>query len=135
MAIDRDRKYREMAIRGKYHRLYTHLCSLPAHEWRTTFKEIELIIGFELPASARLHRPRWSNQSGGNGHSQALAWGVAGWETAEVDMDAETLLLRPRKRTEAIRTLNLEKVWPVHSAGRWPEGLSLRRGDMYGERV
>ena len=97
MAIDRDRKYREMAIRGKYRSLYTHLCSLPAQEWRTTFREIESIIGFELPPSARLHRPWWSNQSGGNGHSQALAWSVAGWETADVDMDAETLVAQTAK--------------------------------------
>ncbi len=135
MVIDRDKKYREMAIRGKYQKLYTYLSSLPAREWRTTFGRIESIIGFDLPASARLHRPWWSNQSGGNGHSQALAWSVAGWETAEVDMDAETLLLRPRKRREAIRTLNLNEMWPVHSAGAWPESLSLRREDIYEERV
>ena len=134
MAIDRDQKYREMAVRGKYQRLYTHLCSLPAQEWRTTFGEIESIMGFELPASARLHRPWWSNQSGGNGHSQALAWSVAGWETAEVDMDSETLLLRRRKRPESMRKLSLAEVWPVHPSAVWPEGLSLRREDIYGDR-
>ena len=47
-----------------------------------------------MPASARLHRPWWSNQGGSGGHSQALAWGVAGWETAEVDLQGETLLFR-----------------------------------------
>ena len=81
MAIDRHQKYREMAIRGKYQRLYTHLCGLRAEEWRTSFGEIESIIGFELPPSARLHRPWWANQGIGNGHSQAVAWSVAGWET------------------------------------------------------
>ena len=135
MAIDRDRKYREMAARGKYRRLYTHLCSLPAEAWRTTFGEIESILGFDLPASARLHRPWWSNQRGGNGHSQALAWSVAGWETANVDMDTEILLLRPRKRPAAISSPNLDEVWPVHSAGSWPEALSLRRKDIYEDRV
>ena len=134
MAIDRDRKYREMAVRGKYQRLYTYLCGLQAQEWRTTFGEIESVIGFELPASARLHRPWWANQSSGNGHSQALAWTVAGWETADVDMDAETLLLR-RKLQEPVRKLNLDEAWPVHSTGMWPEGLSLRREDMYEDRV
>ena len=134
MAIDRDRKYREMAVRGKYQRLYTYLCGLQAQEWRTTFGEIESVIGFELPASARLHRPWWANQSSGNGHSQALAWTVAGWETADVDMDAKTLLLR-RKLQEPVRKLNLDEAWPVHSTGMWPEGLSLRREDMYEDRV
>ena len=134
MAIDRNLEYRKMAVRGKYQRLYTHLCGLATEEWRTSFGEIEAVIGFELPASARLHRPWWSNQSGGNGHSQALAWSAAGWETADVDMDAETLLLR-RRRPEAVRALTLDEAWPVHSAGAWPASLSLRREDLYEERI
>ena len=134
MAVDRSSQYRRMANRGKYQRLYTHLCGLTTREWRTSFSEIESIIGFELPASARLHRPWWSNQTGGNGHSQALSWSAAGWETAEVDMDAETLLLR-RKPTEVVRRLSIDEAWPVHSAGAWPEGLSLRREDIYEERI
>ena len=133
MAIDLSRKYREMANRGKYRRLYTHLCSLTAQEWRATFSEIESVMGFELPPSARLHRPWWSNQNGGNGHSQALAWTAAGWETAEVDMNSETLLLR--RKPSAARRLSLDELIPVHSVGAWPEGLSLRREDMYDERM
>ena len=74
MAMKREQKYRQMAARGKYQRLYTHLCGLTTQELRTSFSEIEAIIGFELPPSARLHRPWWANQTGGNGHSQALAW-------------------------------------------------------------
>ena len=124
-----------MVVRGKYRRLYTHLCGLPTQEWRTSFREIESIIGFDLPASARLHRPWWANQSSGNGHSQAIAWSVAGWETAEVDMEAETLLLRRRKRMKAVRKHDLDEVWPVQSVGTWPEGLSLRREDMYEDRL
>lgn len=88
MAINRDRKYQEMTVRSKYRKLHAYLCGLSGSEWKTSFGEIEPIIGFELPASARLHRPWWSNQRGGNGHSQALAWTVAGWENAKVDMDA-----------------------------------------------
>ena len=133
MAIDRERKYREMAAHGKYQRLYAHLCGLGTREWRTSFREIESIIGFELPASARLYRPWWANQSAGNGHSQALAWGVAGWETAQVDMDAETLLLR-RKRPRVARKPSLDEFWPVHPTAVWPEGLSLRREDIYEDR-
>ena len=135
MVIDRDQKYRGMAVRGKYQRLYTYLCGLRAEEWKTSFSEIESIIGFELPASARLHRPWWANQHRGGGHSQALAWSVAGWETADVDMDTETLLLRRRKRPETIRRRSLDDVWPVHRAGGWPEGLSLRREDIYEDRI
>ena len=134
MAMDRQQKYRQMAAQGKYQRLYTHLCSFAGKEWKTSFSEIESILGFELPPSARLHRPWWANQSGGNGHSQALAWTAAGWETAEVDMDAETLLLR-RRPVETPRQLNLDEVWPVHQVGMWPASVSLRREDLYEERV
>ena len=135
MAIDRDQKYREMVTRGKYNKLYTHLCSRPAQLWRTTFREIESLLGFELPASARLHRPWWANQRGGNGHSQALAWSIAGWETADVDMEAETLSFKPGRPPQAPPTFNIDAVWPVRSVGAWPEGLSLRREDMYEDRV
>ena len=59
-----------------------------------------------------------------------MAWTVAGWETAEVDMEAETLVLR-RNRSDEVRKLTLDEVCPVHKAGVWPEGLSLRREDIY----
>ena len=134
MAIDREQKYGEMAARGKYRNLYAHLCSLRTQEWNASFSEIESVLGFDLPASARLHRPWWGNQNSGNGHSQSLAWTVAGWETARVDMDAETLLLR-RKHTEAVRKLSLDELWPVHPTARLSEGLSLRREDIYEDRV
>lgn len=130
MILDREKKYQEIVTRGKYRALYTYLCSLTGSEWRTTFNEIETIVGSPLPASARLHRPWWSNQKGGNGHSQSLAWTVAGWETAEVNLEAETLLLK-RKDLEPDRRPSLDEIWPVHSTAVWPKGLSLRREDMY----
>ncbi len=129
--IDRNQKYREMAVRSKYQRLYTYLIVHQPQEWRTSFGEIESIIGFELPASARIHRPWWANQRSASGHTQALAWNIAGWETAEVDMDSETLLFRRRKPPEVDRTLSIDEVWPIHPTARWPEGLSLRREDLY----
>ena len=131
MTVDREKKYQEMATRGKYRNLYAHLLERSGQEWRATFAEIESILGIELPASARLHRPWWSNQKGGNGHSQSLAWTVAGWETAEVDMDAETLLLRRRNVPKQDRRPDLDEIWPPHSVAVWPKGLSLRREDMY----
>ena len=133
MAIDQQQKYRDRASRGKYQNLYRHLCGLRVQEWRTTFAEIESIVGSALPASARRHRPWWANQRSGNGHSQAIAWSAAGWETVDVDMDAETLRLR-RKRPGEPRKL-IDEIWPARSVGKWPEGLSLRREDIYGYRM
>ncbi len=134
LAIDQKEKYGELVIRGKYQRLYAHLSGLRISEWRTSFSEVEAVIGFELPPSARLHRPWWGNQTGASGHSQALAWAVAGWETAEVDMDAGTLLFR-RTGSKPAPRLPLSEAWPVHPTAEWPEDLSLRREDLYGDRI
>ena len=133
MVIDHTRKHRQMAARGKYQRLYSHLCSLPDREWKVSFADIEAVLGFELPDSARLYRPWWANQAGG-GRSQAIAWMAAGWETAKVDIPGETLLFR-RRRTITKRRPSLDEVWPVHSAGGWPQGLSLDREAIYEGRT
>ncbi len=135
MALDRDLRYREMAARGKYKRLYEHLSGIASDRWRTSFREVESILGFELPPSARLHRPWWANHKAGNGHSQALAWGVVGWETADVDMDAETLLFRRTKTAESQPRRSLTDMWPVHQAGAWPEGIGLSRSNMYEDTI
>ena len=129
MVIDRTRKHRQMAARGKYQRLYSHLCSLPDSEWKVSFADVEAVLGFELPDSARLYRPWWANQAGG-GRSQAIAWMAAGWETAKVDIPREILLFR-RRETETKRRPSLDEVWPVHSAGGWPQDLSLDRAEIY----
>ncbi len=93
MREDRERLRREAAARGKYAPLYRHLLSLaPRLEWRTDFDEIERVLGFRLPDSARLHRPWWANSRKGGGHSHALAWQAAGWRTKQVDLEEETLL-------------------------------------------
>lgn len=134
MVIDRERRYLEMAMRGKYRKLYAHLCGLRSQEWQASFTEVEAVLGFQLPLSARMHRPWWANQSRGNGHSHALAWTTAGWETAQVDMEAETLLFR-RRASIPKRRVTLDEFWPVHSAGGWPADLSLRREDIYDDRV
>ena len=133
MAIDRDPKYRERVVRGKYHRLYMYLSGLQAGDWRASFSEIELLLGFDLPASARRHRPWWANQGSGGGHSHARAWVVAGWETAEVDMGSETLLFRRRERPQTAGIQSLDEVWPAHPTAVWPKGASLRREDMYAD--
>jgi hypothetical protein len=134
MVVDRRDKYQQAVLRGKYQRLYSYLRSLHANEWRTSFGEIEAVVGFQLPPSARLHRPWWGNQKRSNGHSHALAWSVAGWETAEVNMDAETLLFR-RSHPRPEARPSLDEAWPVHPTAVWPKGLSLRREDLYEERV
>ena len=141
MTFDQGQRFRETeaAARGKYRRLFVRLMARRDDKWQTTFEEIEGVLGFTLPASARLHRPWWANQENGGGHSQALAWTAAGWKTSKVDMSAGTLVFI-RKISALTSTadrsrFNLDEVLPVHHAGAWPEGLSLRREDMYRERI
>ena len=40
-----------------------------------------------------------------------------------------------RADTSKVRKPSLDDVWPVHSAGGWPQGLSLDRGDIYEGRT
>lgn len=129
-----DPKSRNMPSRGKYLKLHDHLLGLQAKEWRTSFREMESIIGFPLPKSARRYSAWWANEKGAGGHTQSLAWTSAGWETAEVDMADETLVFR-RKQLQPSKTPLLDAIWPPRSVGEWPEGLSLRREDMYEDRI
>jgi hypothetical protein len=91
-SVDRLDLLRQAAQRGKYAPLYRHLMEQTGKEWRATFGEIEMLPGFSLPDSARVHRPWWANQGERGGHSHALAWEMAGWKTSQVDMSGETVV-------------------------------------------
>ena len=123
------------AAGSKYGRLFEVLLARRDPVWRTTFREIEELLGFRLPPSARCHNAWWANEGLGGRHTQALAWTAAGWKTSDVDMAAETLMferLKPARTPRVKRAkIDLDKDWPVHDAGGWPEGLSLRREDIY----
>ena len=139
MAVTRDQLVRNAAARGKYAPLYRHLLSARTEpEWRTTFGEIEVILGFRLPDSARLHRPWWSNSKKGSGHSHALAWQAAGWRTREVDIEAETLVFTRSAGTSAPdgapvrrRRFSIREILPPHDPGPWPEGVTGSREQLY----
>ncbi len=84
---------------GKYEPLRTHLQAACAGEWSATFEQVEQVLGFPLPPSARRHREWWSNQAGA-GHSQARGWQDAGWQVWKVDLDSEKVIFR-RRETES----------------------------------
>jgi hypothetical protein len=75
---------------SKYQSLADHLSGQTADEVVMTFAEIENVLGFPLPASARQFPAWWANQAGG-GHSQCQAWLTTGWRTRGVDISRETL--------------------------------------------
>ncbi len=140
MAPHRELLVQAAASRGKYAPLYRHLATRSGSDWRVSFAELEAILGFELPVSARLHRPWWSNQKRGAGHSHALSWYAAGWKTRAVDLEAETLVF---ERAESLpdmtgtapgkRGFELDEVWPAISGGSWPPGFTGSREQIYDE--
>ena len=82
---------------AKYDALERHLSVLVPDEWNASFAEIERILGFGLPASARKFPAWWANQDGS--HSQAQAWRNAGWQTSELNLARGSVrFLRVRAR-------------------------------------
>ncbi len=77
---------------SKYSGLALHLSGVPASTWRARFSDIEKVLGFPLPESARQHRAWWSNN--GSNNVMTKVWKSAGWETEQVDMENQVLVFR-----------------------------------------
>lgn len=78
---------------GKYEPLAASLQEREEDEWSASFAQIEGVLGFPLPPSARRYREWWSNQRG-QGHSQAKGWQDAGWQVWKVDFAREQATFR-----------------------------------------
>ena len=76
-----------MLRRSKYGPLYEFLGSLEGRERGMSFSEVERVLGFGLPRSARDHREWWANDASRSRHS--WAWLEAGWETRDLDIVGE----------------------------------------------
>lgn len=77
----------------KYEALKRHLESrFDVERLRMGFDEIEALLGFGLPPSARAHQAWWSNTRAG--HSHAAAWLDAGWKTSELDLSGQGVTFR-----------------------------------------
>jgi hypothetical protein len=72
---------------SKYQPLHQHLMGVASDRIRLSFEEIERVLRFSLPNSARQYAPWWANTGGS--HIQADAWMSAGWRTAQVDVPGE----------------------------------------------
>jgi hypothetical protein len=78
---------------GKYRDLWLTLRNRDDDEWATTFSEIEDVLGFSLPKSARKYLPAWY---GAKGSAVARAITDAGWRASSVNIKDETLVFRRR---------------------------------------
>ncbi len=73
----------------KYRRLTELLTSANGKPVCVSFAELERVIGFSLPDSAREHRAFWANTTT---HSIALSWLSVGYKTVDVDIEKEIVV-------------------------------------------
>lgn len=92
---------------GKYRPLTRHLEGVADPVVCMTFEEIEQVLGFHLPQSARSHPAWWANQ----GKGQSLAWRSVGFKTQAVTTDEERLTFirddAPGEREPEIEPLSI----------------------------
>lgn len=84
---------------SRYEPLSKYLSNRPDVEWQADFRDIEQILGFPLPNSARRYTAWWANQQGA-GHSQVRGWRDVGWRTAAVDLNRECVRFERVERQE-----------------------------------
>ena len=77
---------------GKYKLLYQYLENRYANTVVLTFAQIEDLLGFTLPDSARVHQEWWANKDpSGTLQPQARSWTLAS-RTATPNLQAQTVV-------------------------------------------
>jgi len=79
-----------MCEMSKYDPLTRHLAARQLGQIPMTFPELEALLGFALPPSARKHRAWWSNNPSNS--VMTKAWLEAGYQSRDVDLAAERLV-------------------------------------------
>lgn len=75
---------------SKYDALTKHLAARAETRVQMSFADLEALLGFRLPTSARTYRPWWANSA--HGHVQSRSWLEAGYQSEQVDLEAERLV-------------------------------------------
>ena len=142
MVAIRDRLVVDVVSRDNYSSLAGHLLSVrPEPEWRTTFGELEAILGYRPPDSARPHRPLWSTTKVGSGHGHFFLRQEAVWRAREADISADAPVFAYSAGTHerpgnagGPRRFNLDRDFPPWDPGPWPEGFTVSREQIYDDR-
>jgi hypothetical protein len=111
---------------SKYAPLRRWLESTTGERLRLTFSEVEAILGFELPKSAKTYAQWWANIGGS--HVQAEAWVGAGWRTSQVDVPGARVTFE-RQRAVGQAATGVEepgKPFAYRQARLDPESLTPR---------
>jgi hypothetical protein len=83
---------------AKYDRLSQWLTSLPTDEVSVSFAQLEEVLGFTLPESARTWMSWWENERLPV-RSQCKAWARAGFQTQKLNLERQTVVFA---KTEAV---------------------------------
>lgn len=101
---------------GKYYTLGRYLSGLKSELKTLSFGEVEEILGFSFPVSARTHRPWWANDET---HVQAVdGWLSVGWKAESVDLATEMVTFRkfvkrePKRTTPILQKESYEEITP-----------------------
>ena len=81
---------------SKYDPLRAYLDSCGGVDVPLSFADIEAVLGFDLPYSARHHRHWWGNNA--FGHAQSRSWMKARYKVAKIDLAAETVVFANYQR-------------------------------------
>jgi hypothetical protein len=76
---------------SKYDSLRAWLRGSLANHIPATFEQIEAILVFQLPDTARKRPQWWANERGDTKHVQCLAWLNAGFHTTNLNLKNETV--------------------------------------------
>lgn len=103
----------------KYAPLTHHLRATNADRLPMTFAELEALLGFALPPSARKHRAWWANNPAT--HVNAAAWHQAGYQSQAVDLAAERLAFVKLNEVEAPRKPGRHPIFAAMKGMLWIE--------------
>lgn len=92
---------------SKYFPLQNFLIQLKDETKKISFSDIEKIIEFSLPKSARQYPAWWANQE----HSvQSSSWLKAGWITHDIDLINETVIFTKSSFVTEIKKNTIKKI-------------------------
>lgn len=111
---------------SKYQPLSDRLAGHEDREWRTSFADLEAMLGFPLPKTARTSGAWWANDGSKTHHR---AWLEHGW-AAEADRAGETVVFRrsgatPSAAEVALADVPKDETAAVTTARRVPTAALL----------
>ena len=105
-AVESEINTQEYKASKKYRYLSKYIQDSEKFTVRLSFEQIEDILQFQLPDSARKHKEFWANTTS---HSIALSWLSVGYKTVEVNLEQEYVVFE-KSETNG-REINHETEW------------------------